>query len=183
MDTAFLVTDYAERGARFLKRLATSPLGPARVAYWRRRDVGWDDEPGDWTFVVALGGEAGSFDGDVRQTLSRVAAEMNCPNLGMYSPTIPRESDPVPAAAEAFGLCGDRPRWVSQDELAGRPAVSGGGLYLYPASMLGAADLRQVATPADQPPPQSAPLDGKLTPKQEVRRRRLRREPVGDLTG
>lgn len=149
MDTAILVSDFAERGSRFLKELAGSPSGPARAAYWVRAKVGWEDEPGDWSFVVLPGGDD-PFARDAAVALAEVHAAMSCPRLGRYAPAVPWPDDPLPAAVERFDLCGDVPRWVFADELAGVRHIPGGGVFAYPRALLG---VRLAGTTESRPEP------------------------------
>ena len=171
MDTAFLVTDYAERGARFLKELAASPHGPARAAYWKRADVGWDDEPGDWQFTVLPGGDAPRGRA-ARIGLAKVAVGMSCPQLGMYAPGVPWEDDPLPAALEAYDLCGFDPRWVGEAELPGVSGISGGGVFAYPPAALGHRPVESARTTSESLAVQSEPR----------RRRRIRTCPPRSAT-
>ena len=162
MDTAFLVADYAERGARFLQALAASPLGPAAAACWRRRPDAWDGAPGDWEFCVVLDGVGDVPLLELYGKLGEVERTMGEPRLSEYPPTVPHEHDPLPEALRSIALSGDRPRWVSEGQL--NAAGAGGGVYMYPPALLGRPETptangtvsRPVAARAAERPPVAA---------------------------
>ena len=139
MDPAFLVTDYAERGERFLRALADSSLGPARAAYWFRPPPDPYDEagePGDWEFRVVPATDANwqtdpSRFAEVHELVHR---GMTQPRLGSYFPTCPAENDPVARGVLNLSLGGDRPRWITAAELGVGDQV--GGVYVYPNLLL-----------------------------------------------